>query len=154
MSGQDAERGIRNEERLNANDARWVAHEEAQRQSWVAHLTVHDLEAKALQHQFALDSEHFAALNHEATRIAADKATYLPRELYEQGQREVMRRSELLASAASTFVTRDVFDAEIGARDATIDALVTWKNRATGGFAVLTLVSGAVGAAIVKVLGG
>ena len=62
-------------------------------------------------------------------------------------------RSEVIQDRGE-YVRRDVHDSQIKGLQDKLDALESFRTKAVGAAAVLTLVSGAVGAAIVKALGG
>lgn len=123
---EDSTRGIRNEERLNANDRMWIAHEEAQRLSWDAHATVHEMEAQALRLQFTETMRRLDELNHAHSQRVARDADFVSNEVYLTERRSTETRLKLVED---------------------------WKNRAMGAAVILTLVSGAVGAVIAKALG-
>lgn len=138
----DHDRGVRNEERLCANDEKWVAH-----------AVVHELEAQALRLQHQEYERRLQDLNHEAARINAANAANVSREVYDAEQKEVARRAAALAEALPTYVTREIVEAQARAYDGRVKALEDWRNKATGAAVILTLVAGAVGAAIAKALG-
>lgn len=122
----DHERSIRNEERLNANDKMWVEHEEAMRQAWIAHNIVHDMEARALNLQHIEYERRLQELNHaHAQRVARD----------------------------AEFISNEVYLTERRSTDARLKLVEDWKNKATGAAVILTLVAGAVGAAVAKAFG-
>ena len=128
---------------------------------WQAHRREHRALRRELKRQAREYERRLSDLNHEAARIASRDAFFLPREVYENGQREVESRAETLAkrteeiaAALPAYVTRDVFDSVTQARDARLKVVEDWKNKATGAAVILSLISGAIGAAIVKVLGG
>jgi hypothetical protein len=112
----DHDRAIRSEERLCQIDEKWIAHAQ-----------VHDLEARALALQHTEYARRLETLNHEAQRIATDKLTYLPREVYDADVVTINRRFAVLE---------------------------TFHARAIGFGALLALLSGAVGAAIARAIGG
>lgn len=75
--------------------------------------------------------------------------------------REMERRLESLNELRNQviqdrhmFVTEAKYNAAIEARDHRISALENWRSKATGVALVLALFAGAIGAAVMKVLGG
>lgn len=138
----DHDRGIRNEERLCQIDQKWIAHAE-----------VHELEAQALRLQHTEYERRLETLNHEAARIAGRDAAFVPREVYDSDYKEVIRRLELATAQQGGYVTREVYDADAGSLRDKVQLLDNWKNKATGAAVILTLIAGAVGAAIAKALG-
>ncbi len=59
-----------------------------------------------------------------------------------------------LSDVVSRTISREVFDAEMDAKDARIAALENFRSKAVGACAVLAVIAGVVGAAIMKALGG
>lgn len=161
-SDGDHDRGIRNEERLRANDDRWTAHDEWEAAAWKAHEHIHKKDADALALQLTETLRRLDELNHAHEQAREKERDFVPRETHEGAIRELNAAVATAQAFTATSLPREVFEnfikeqyrPDMVARDATLKSLQDWRNKATGATVILTLAAGVIGAAVMKALGG
>lgn len=131
---------------------------------WAHHAEVHRLEALALSLDAKEKERRLDTLNHAHEQAREKERDFVPRETYEGGMAALTAALTGIQGTLGITLPREVFDQaqrESAARlelaldtaDRRVKALEDWKNKAMGAAAILALVSGAIGAVIAKTLG-
>ncbi len=125
MNEERRERLRRDEDCVSKQDI--VALDRVMSERWLAHGHQHDAERRTV----------------EQTRVQMDVRLSAMNEF----------RSSL-SDVVSRTVSREAFDAEMDAKDQRLSQLENWRSKATGAAAVLALIAGVIGAAVMRALGG
>lgn len=118
---------------------------------WLAHARQHDAEQRSVDQARETMEQRLNAMNEFRASLTDVVNRTISRELFDQRTESVDAR---LGAIERNLIGREVFKRENEATDTRLATLEQWRARAGGAAIVLTLVAGAIGAAVMKVLGG
>lgn len=137
---------------------------ERESERWGHHAEVHRLEALALALDAQEKERRLDGLNHAHEQAREKERDFIPRETYEGSMAEIKRTLDDIRGTLGITLPREVFDQyqkeaanrlelALEASDRRLKPLEAFHGRALGFGALLAVVSAAVGAAISRALG-